>query len=64
MKLSPYLIVENVAKTAEFYQSVFGGEIKILNKQKEQVLHGEFIFLKLSYCIYLAITVNHSVMKM
>ena len=41
MKLSPYLIVENVAKAAEFYQSVFGGEIKVLNQQKEQVLHAE-----------------------
>ncbi|WP_412521505.1 VOC family protein [Staphylococcus simulans] len=41
MKLSPYLIVENVAQAAEFYQSVFGGEIKVLNQQKEQVLHAE-----------------------
>lgn len=41
MKLSPYLIVENVAQAAEFYQSVFGGEIKILNQQKDKVLHAE-----------------------
>lgn len=41
MKLSPYLIVENAGQAAEFYQHVFGGETKILNQQKDTVLHAE-----------------------
>lgn len=41
MQLSPYIIVNDVKKAADFYNSVFGGEIIILNQQKNKILHAE-----------------------
>ncbi|UUZ82463.1 VOC family protein [Paenibacillus sp. P26] len=38
---SPYVIIENVKESIEYYQSVFGGEIKILNEHAGKVLHAE-----------------------
>lgn len=38
---SPYIIIENVQESVEYYQSVFGGEIKVLNEHKGKLLHAE-----------------------
>lgn len=40
---SPYVIIENVKESIQYYQSVFGGEIKILNEHKGKVLHAELV---------------------
>ena len=39
--VSPYVIVEDVASSVEYYQRVFGGDVKILNKQDGTVMHAE-----------------------
>ncbi|GEP84933.1 DNA binding 3- demethylubiquinone-9 3-methyltransferase domain-containing protein [Staphylococcus piscifermentans] len=41
MQLSPYIIVNDVKKAADFYNSIFGGKIIILNQQKDKILHAE-----------------------
>ncbi|MNI84606.1 hypothetical protein D3C73_1415260 [compost metagenome] len=38
---SPYVIIENVRESVEYYQSVFGGEIKVLNEHAGKLLHAE-----------------------
>lgn len=38
---SPYVIIENVQESIEYYQSVFGGEIKVLNEHNGKLLHAE-----------------------
>lgn len=38
---SPYVIIEKVQESVEYYQSVFGGEIKILNEHQGKWLHAE-----------------------
>ncbi|WP_405105741.1 VOC family protein [Paenibacillus sp. FSL K6-1217] len=38
---SPYIIIENVQESVEYYKSVFGGEIKVLNEHKGKLLHAE-----------------------
>lgn len=38
---SPFVVIENVQESVEYYQSVFGGEIKILNEHKGKWLHAE-----------------------
>ncbi|MCC3379019.1 VOC family protein [Paenibacillus farraposensis] len=38
---SPYIIVNDVQQTVDYYQSVLGGEIKVLNKQEGKFLHAE-----------------------
>jgi PhnB protein len=38
---SPYVIIENVQESVEYYQSVFGGEIKVLNEHNGKLLHAE-----------------------
>lgn len=38
---SPYIIIENVQASVEYYKSVFGGEIKVLNEHKGKLLHAE-----------------------
>lgn len=38
---SPYVIVDNVEESVEYYQGIMGGEIKILNKQEGRVMHAE-----------------------
>lgn len=56
MKLSPYLIVSDVEKAVNFYNEVFGGEVIILNQQKEKVLHAE---VKINEHIILHISSNY-----
>ncbi|KAI7282712.1 hypothetical protein KC345_g3406 [Hortaea werneckii] len=38
---SPYIIIENVQESVEYYQNVFGGEIKVLNEHNGKLLHAE-----------------------
>lgn len=38
---SPYLIIENVQESLDYYRSVFGGEIRVLNEHKGKLLHAE-----------------------
>ncbi|WP_340020620.1 glyoxalase/bleomycin resistance/extradiol dioxygenase family protein [Paenibacillus sp. FSL K6-1096] len=38
---SPYLVIENVQESLDYYKSVFGGEIKVLNEHKGKLLHAE-----------------------
>lgn len=38
---SPYVIIENVRESVDYYQSVFGGEIKVLNEHNSKLLHAE-----------------------
>lgn len=40
---NPYVIIENVQESVLYYQSIFGGEIKILNEHKGKVLHAELV---------------------
>jgi PhnB protein len=37
----PYVIIENVRESVQYYQSVFGGEIKVLNEHQGKLLHAE-----------------------
>lgn len=41
MKLSPYILVENVNEALHFYHDTFGGEKIILNEHQGKVLHAE-----------------------
>ena len=43
ISVSPYVVIKNVRDSIEYYQSVFGGEMKILNENKGKVLHAELI---------------------
>jgi PhnB protein len=43
MNVSPLVIVDNCEETLKFYQDVFGGEIKILNKQEDKVTFAHFL---------------------
>ncbi|WP_042198214.1 VOC family protein [Paenibacillus camerounensis] len=38
---SPYVIIENVRESVEYYQSIFGGEIKVLNEHNGKLLHAD-----------------------
>lgn len=38
---SPFVIVDNVQESVEYYQGILGGEIKILNKHEGRVMHAE-----------------------
>ncbi|WNS42250.1 VOC family protein [Paenibacillus sp. MMS20-IR301] len=38
---SPYVIIQNVQESVEYYKSVFGGEIKVLNEHNGKLLHAE-----------------------
>lgn len=38
---SPYIIIEHVQESVEYYKSVFGGEIKVLNEHNGKLLHAE-----------------------
>lgn len=41
VSLSPYVIIKNVQESVEYYQRVFGGEIKVLNEHQGKWLHAE-----------------------
>lgn len=38
---SPFLVVDHVEESVKYYQSLFGGEIKILNEHQGVVMHAE-----------------------
>jgi PhnB protein len=38
---SPFVVVDNCKEAVEYYQGVFGGEIKVLFSQGEQWMHAE-----------------------
>ncbi|MCS7459288.1 VOC family protein [Paenibacillus doosanensis] len=38
---SPFVFVENVRESVDYYQSVFGGDVKILNEHAGKLLHAE-----------------------
>jgi len=40
---SPYVIIENVKESIQYYQNVFGGDVKILNEHEGKVLHAELV---------------------
>ncbi|UOQ93492.1 VOC family protein [Halobacillus shinanisalinarum] len=40
-KLYPFIVVENCNEAVEYYHDIFGGEIKVLNKQEGKLLHAE-----------------------
>jgi PhnB protein len=39
----PYILVDNVKETVEYYQSKIGGEVKVLNQQDGKYLHAELL---------------------
>jgi len=41
MQAQPFLVVDNCKEEIKFYQSVFGGDIKILRTQGEEVLNAD-----------------------
>lgn len=43
IKAYPYILVDNVKETVEYYQSKIGGEIKVLNQQDGKYLHAELL---------------------
>ncbi|HJF67783.1 VOC family protein [Staphylococcus kloosii] len=56
LQLSPYITVENVKEAIDYYQSAFGGEVKILNKAKDNILHAE---LHVSTAVILHLSSNY-----
>lgn len=56
MQLSPYITVENVTEALDFYQSAFGGEVKVLNQTKDNILHAE---LHVSTAVILHLSSNY-----
>ncbi|PSA91282.1 hypothetical protein C6370_17145 [Bacillus atrophaeus] len=38
---SPFVVVDNCKESVEYYQSIFGGDIKILNKHEGKIMHAE-----------------------
>ncbi|EKU47187.1 VOC family protein [Staphylococcus massiliensis] len=56
VSLSPYIIVDNVSDAIELYQEAFGGEVKILNKKKDDILHAE---LHVNQCVILHISSDY-----
>ncbi|MGE5702876.1 MAG: VOC family protein [Clostridia bacterium] len=38
---SPFVIVENVKESVDYYQRIFGGEIKVLHQHEGKLLHAE-----------------------
>ncbi|OMP67834.1 VOC family protein [Domibacillus epiphyticus] len=38
---SPFILVKDVRESVEYYQSIFGGDIKILNEHAGKLLHAE-----------------------
>ncbi|MCL6605892.1 MAG: VOC family protein [Paenibacillus sp.] len=41
ISVSPYIVVDQVQESVEYYQSIFGGEIKVLNEHNGKLLHAE-----------------------
>jgi PhnB protein len=40
---SPYVIIENVRESVDYYKSVFGGEIRVLNEHNGKLLHADLL---------------------
>lgn len=38
---SPFVIVDNCKEAIEYYQNIFGGEVKILNEHAGKLMHAE-----------------------
>lgn len=38
---SPYVVVDNIKESLDYYQSILGGETKILNEHQGKVLHAQ-----------------------
>jgi PhnB protein len=38
---NPFVIVDKLNEALDYYQTILGGEIKILNQQKEKIMHAE-----------------------
>lgn len=38
---SPFILVKNVRESVDYYQSLFGGDIHILNEHAGKLLHAE-----------------------
>jgi PhnB protein len=38
---SPFVIVDDVQQAVDYYQSILGGDIKVLNRQEGRLLHAE-----------------------
>lgn len=56
IQLSPYITVENVDEAIAFYQQAFDGKVKILNQNKNRILHAE---LHISDMIVLHLSNNY-----
>lgn len=56
MKLSPYLVVNDVQEAMDFYQSIFGGKVIPLNEHQGKLLHAE---LKIQEDIVLHLSDNY-----
>ena len=41
VSVSPYIVIDQVQESIEYYQSVFGGEMKKLNEHNGKLLHAE-----------------------
>ncbi|CAM5607924.1 glyoxalase [Bacillus safensis FO-36b] [Bacillus safensis subsp. safensis] len=41
ISVSPYIVVEDVKESLQYYQGIFGGDIQILNEHQYRVLHAE-----------------------
>jgi PhnB protein len=41
---TPYVVLDNCKEEIKFYQSVLGGEIKILRQQDDKVLNADLLF--------------------
>ncbi|WP_020617070.1 VOC family protein [Paenibacillus daejeonensis] len=41
LSASPFIIVDSVRDALDYYQPIFGGEIKILNENKGTIYHAE-----------------------
>lgn len=39
----PYVTIENVRESVQYYQSIFGGQIKVLNEHQGKLLHAELL---------------------
>lgn len=38
---SPFVVVDNCKESLDYYQNIFGGEVKILNEHQGKVMHAE-----------------------
>ena len=41
ISVSPYIVLDDVKESLQYYQGIFGGDIHILNEHQDRVLHAE-----------------------